>query len=478
MKTSSAHHPAALGWMMPLIIIVLFLVPVVGHSAGINSKDNAGAAAVRTNTPKPTHTPRPSNTPKPTATLDAFVSPLLGTTPLPLAQTLSRHARLPLVLKQPTPFPSPGPYGWKGIGDTWEAEAIGLDAAPANQFWGLAHKWWYDWGHRVRDTTAQAATSPAGTLAILEAGLKDIGYAPMLYCMSDASHGSLSPLDAAGLARKYPGRVWLLFNEPDNPFQCGSAIDENNSAKKIERWVEKENWEKLGEYLGQQYVLYYDAIKAADPAAKIFFNTWQLPLPTLTGIYKPGGVRLWNAFLQEVNRQGRSLDGLALHAYPSDPTTFHAGCQWYYYLEPNCVQEALVSAYKFFQGSDGTPSQNLYAALTRNKPIWITEIGVLQNLGYTISGGNPQKLTWKLVNEKFETPLLSWLTQNTIPNKSCAYINGVAWFTTYTPDYTASNLLDHLAFQAMPSVHQLSPVGATWRDASCPTCRCPGSGCP
>ncbi|PKO22395.1 MAG: hypothetical protein CVU38_09695 [Chloroflexi bacterium HGW-Chloroflexi-1] len=390
---------------------------------------------------------------------------------------------LPLALWHPTPFPTPGPYGWKGIGDTWEAKAIGLDAAPANQFWGLAPSWWYDWGYRVRDAAAQSATSPAGTLAILEAGLKDIGYVPMIFCPQDAASTAPSPQQAADLARRYPGRVWLLFNEPDNSDQCGASIKIKYS------WfppnpvtANPQDWKPLGKYLGEQYALYYNTIKAADPAAKVFaFNPVQLPLPTLSGLYWPGGVSLWNAFLEELTNQGQSLDGVAIHAYPSNASTYHTGCQWFYYLEPGCVQEALVSAYKFFQGTDATPSQNPYAALTRNKPIWITEIGTLAALNAPVQG---QPLTWARVRDGFEAPMLNWFKQSSIPGGNCAYINGVSWFSTYCKDpnhsppwwdYTASNLLDHLSF---PTQRRLTDVGAAWRDASCPTCQCPGPGCP
>ena len=403
-------------------------------------------------------------------------------TPTPTATATPTRTPTPTRTATPTATPTPTPikYGWKGISDTWEAEAIGLDAAPANQFWNLGPDWWYDWGYRVRDTSAQTAVSLASTLAILEAGLKDIGYVPMLLCPSDADPANfLSPQDAAGLARKYPGRVWLLFNEPDNLEQCGAAIDSGPNSKGL---ISTQNWEGLGRYLGAQYGLYYDAIKSANPTARIFaFSPVHLPLPTLSGLYWPGGVRLWNAFLQELNRQGRPLDGIALHAYPSNASTYHSGCQWFYYLEPVCVQEALDSAYKFFQGVDSTPSQNLYVALTRNKPIWITEIGTLAALNYSVQG---QPLTWTRVRDRFETPMLNWFKQCGVPGGSCSYINGVSWFSTHCKDpnhvppwwdYTASNLLDHLSF---PTQRRLTEVGAAWRDVSCPTCQCPGPDCP
>ena len=405
-------------------------------------------------------------------------------TPTPTATATPTRTPTPTRTATPTATPTPTPikYGWKGVGHGWEA--VYLTAVPANQFWGLAPNWWYDWGSTLYTPTpgATTASSSAATLALLEAGLQDIGYVPMIHCPNDSAATYPAAQDAAGLARRYPGRFWLLFNEPDNLDACGGDIDRKYNDPLTQKWVANRNWEKLGQYLGQQYVLYHDTIKAADPTARLFaFSPVQLPLPALSGLYWPGGVRLWNAFLQELNRQGRSLDGIALHAYPSNASTYHTGCQWYYYLEPMCVQEALVSAYKFFQGSDGTPSQNLYAPLTRNTPIWITEIGTLEGLGYPVAG---QPLTWLRVRDGFETPMLNWFKQNGVPGGSCAYINGMAWFSTHSKDpyhspplwdYTASNLLDHLSF---PTQRRLTEVGAAWRDANCATCQCPGPGCP
>lgn len=308
----------------------------------------------------------------------------------------------------------------------------------------------------------------------------------MIYCPSDVSSSNLSPQDAASLARKYPSRVWFLFNEPDNLEQCGSSINAKYSGRVPANpaVASPQDWEPLGKYLGEQYVLYYDAIKAADPAARVFaFNPVQLPLPTLSGVYWPGGVGVWNAFLKELSSRGRPLDGIALHAYPSNASTYHMGCQWHYYLEPGCVQEALISAHRFFQGTDATPSQNLYAMLTRNKPILITEIGTLAALNESVQG---QLLTWARVRDGFEVPMLNWLKQTSVTGGSYAYINGVSWFSTHAKDpdpthsplrydFTASNLLDHLSF---PVQRRLTEVGTAWRDATCPTCQCPGPSCP
>ncbi len=371
-----------------------------------------------------------------------------------------------------TPTPTPIQYGWKGIGHGWEAAY--LTAVPANQFWGLAPNWWYDWGSTLYTPTpgAAAASSSAATLALLEAGLQDIGYVPMIHCPNDSAATYPAAQDAAGLARRYPGRVWLLFNEPDNLDACGGAIDSNPDPK-TRGIVANKQWDKLGLYLGEQYVLYYDAIKVADPTARVFaFNPISLPMPDLIGLDPNfNGVLLWNRFLQEIQRQGRPLDGIALHAYPNNSTTWHSGCA-HSFLDYPCLQRALPDAYKFFQGTDAAPSKNNYQSLTIGKPIWITEIGSLTSV---------DSQSWLSTRNDFESPMIVWFKQNLPPGGSCQYIDAVAWFATHskdpngTWDYTASNLLNHLTF---PAQHQLTAVGVLWRDTTCFNCQCASPNCP
>jgi len=396
-------------------------------------------------------------------------------TPTPTATATPTRTSTPTRTATPTATPTPTPikYGWKGVGDPGL-----LDAHPSDGFWGVNPDWWYNWGAQGPFVGAQAVGSAAQVISILEAGLQDLHYVPMIHCPSEATSFYPDPQGAALLARKYPGRIWLLFNEPDNAALCGGDIN-----KRHQDFVPVDphasspgDWSDLGKYLGEQYVQYYDAIKAADPTARVFaFSPVQLPMPGLFGLFWPGGVELWNTFLQELNRQGRPLDGIAVHAYPSNASTYHQGCQSYY-LDPTCVQEALTSAYQFFQGTDNTPSQNAYPTLTRGKPIWVTETGALAALNASVQG---QPLTWARVRDGFETPMLTWFQQNTGIGGSRQYINGVAWFSTHYNggpgwDFTASNLLDHLN----PALRRPTEIGVRWRDTSCPTCQCPGPDCP
>lgn len=196
----------------------------------------------------------------------------------------------------------------------------------------------------------------------------------------------------------------------------------------------------------------------------------QLPLPGLSGLWAPGGVELWNAFLGAVQREGASLDGVAIHAYPNSHSTHHAGvCHDGDWLETGCAQAALQSAYKFFQGTDGSPSRNAYPQLTRNKPIWLTETGVLAPPGAWVGG---QPLSLARVSSSYQTPMINWFNAHIKAEGDLSYINAVAWFVTYSPDTPYTNLL------AGPGSSTLTAVGNTWQEASCPLCECPGPDCP
>ena len=73
-------------------------------------------------------------------------------------------------------------------------------------------------------------------------------------------------------------------------------------------------------------------------------------------------------------------------------------------LDPPCAQRALGDAYRFFQGTDGSPSRNHHPAYTRNTSIWITEIGVLDNA-----------ISWVQTRDGFEQPMLTWCQNNMLP---------------------------------------------------------------
>lgn len=396
----------------------------------------------------------------PPATANPTATPALATRPpatppaaAPPKTTLTTHTiRLPLMLKQ---YPWQLAYGWKGVGDPGQ-----LDAHPSDGFWGIYPDWWYNWGGEGSYTAKSGSRTMAETLADLEAGLQDPRYAPMIWCPHDVKSDQPTPEEAANLARRYPGRVWLMFNEPDNTaYQCGYWI---NQDPRYHPFFQYSNWEGLGEYLAQQYILYYDAIKAADPYSRLFaVGLLALPMPTLSNPWWRDGVPVWNAFVTELADQGHTLDGIAIHAYPNSGSSFHQNCLTgpAGYLDYGCVQRALGDAHGFFQTQSGTAA----------KTIWITEIGSLTSV---------DQQPWTTTRDGFENPLLSWFSQHIRPGQDRQYVNAVSWFSTHyktaTEDFTASNLLNHL----QPELKQLTAVGQAWRDRTCPDCACPGPDCP
>lgn len=395
-----------------------------------------------------------------TPTSDVFDSPLptptkgVGPTATPLERSaLTHRVFLPLVQDQLLR------YGWKGT-------AGGDIASP---------DWYYYW--ELQTPFPAVGASQVTALERLEAGLAESAkYVPMVWCTSDVPHFGFpnqpfpTPSQIAGLANKYPGRVWLMFNEPDNSDPaagCGGHIlnDVING-----HLIANGEWTALGTYLAEEYAKYYRAIKQADPTARVFtIAPLRLPMPTLSGVAESVGVPLWNSFLQGVQDEGVDMDGIAIHAYPNNPSTRHTPtCHAGDPLEAPCVQEALLDAYKFFQGTDGAISQNAYPGLTRNKTIWITETGVLANSGTCAVGKtlNPER-----VRDEYLRPMVQWLNAHAVPTGDAPYLNAMAWYVTYVATQPCTSLLID------DRSGSLSVVGEAWRDATCPSCACPGPDC-
>ena len=412
-----------------MLVLALALITLFGAHA-LDSKANAPANRLFDSYLAPTPTsvaPRPSSTVAP----GTRPSPTPGVPGPPPRVLTTRKIYLPLALKK---YPSQLVYGWKGVGDPGQ-----LDAHPSDGFWEIYPDWWYNWGANGPFVGGQGIRSVAETLAGLEAGLQDPRYVPMIWCMADVNAGP-TPAQVANLARQYPGRVWLVFNEPDNNIdQCGSRIDQD---PRYHPFFQNQNWTGLGTYLAQQYILYRDAIKAADPYSRLFpLGLLHLPMPNLQGQSWDRAIPIWNAFAAELSRQGRYLDGVAIHAYPYNVSTFHQGCTDSH-LDHQCVKESLLAAHGFFQS----------LSMTTGKPIWITEIGTLASDLFQ---------SWTTTRDGFENPMLQWFNQHIKPGQDCQYLNAISWFSThyygnqYT-DFTASDLLDYK--QAQQGLKLRTPV--------------------
>lgn len=418
---------------------------------------------------------------------------------------MTPHARLPIIRRDftptptitptptltPTPSRTPTPikYGWKGVGHTGDAAALGANNDPGNDFWGINPDWWYDWHHSGITQAIEASSEEIVSQMALR--LTDPEYVPIIWCTSDVDN-AVPPEEIAGLARDHPGRVWLMFNEPDNDSHsdsCGYRIKIKHD------YYTSQDWEGLGRYLADEYGKYATAILNADRTARVFtFAPLQLPMPGLTVPtasvdYGQRAIPLWKGFLTALASTPTPppIHGIAIHAYPNNGSTFHLGptrCNGVephipqYHLDPNCVKRAIESAYPYFQGVPGFG--NPHPELTKEKPIWLTETGVL--IGHS-------QLSWDSVKTGYQTPLMNWLIPQMAPNTQscCAWINSVAWYSTHraiTEDlnHTASNLLvptpmPTVAPGATPVLGTLTPLGEAWKALRCDECNCPGYDC-
>ncbi len=412
-------------------------------------------------------------------------------TPTPTATATATATRTPTPTRTATPTATPTPtpikYGWKGIADPGELSS----ATTANGFWGLNPGWYYNWGYGGPWAAAHGAQAQSSAVIAsqLAAALADPAYVPMIWCTDEVVSG-ISPETAAGLARAHPGRVWLIFNEADqngDGDNCGTKINAHYT-KDVNPpifYYDGSHWPQLGEYLAKQYIRYYDAIKAADPTARFFplGGLWLVSYPGFSG-----ESQIWNGFTSylanptaEPNHTPRGLDGITTHAYPHS-----AACG---VADAACLQQALVRAHNFYQGTAAPPNTN--PTVTAAKPIWITEIGNLAAGGSPPGAPQGRPTAQAYTASVLTQPLLTWFTAQAMPGGSVPYFNGLAWFSTHDcrrnpdgsiKDFTASDLLDigpvACPITTQPLTQQRTMIGQAWAAAACATCACPGPDCP
>ncbi len=257
-------------------------------------------------------------------------------------------------------------------------------------------------------------------------------------------------------------------------------------------YISDNNWAGLGTYIAQQYIRYYNAIKAADPTARIFGPALEyLPRPTLPVIF-PRAIPIWEAFLNELYRVDPNkpwLDGIALHAYPNHHSTYHTSFDGItctgvdgnipdWFLDAPCVEQALRDGYRYLQDTNTSGPGNPHPELTGGRPIWITETGVLYD---TLSHPNwRNELPWSRTRDYYQQPLLTWFRTAAAPlgqppqepsADCCMWFNSLTWFVSHWNWYEATSLLD------APNGN-LNALGVNWCDATCLGCSAPGYDAP
>ncbi len=361
--------------------------------------------------------------------------------------------------------------------------------------YSLGVTWWYDWQHDY-------AWEPFVT------GRKIVEprYQPMVWCpnlpgepgvppgFAEPDRGLWNPQELADKARRYTGRTWLIFNEPDFPpsihpdtpnvysyQQCGQVLcgmanyatlpapvvlPPNVAPTPTRTWTPTPtpppgatatatpspvwpcSWPtatvypvyydqlraKMIRMAADRYAQIYRIIKANDPTAKVF----------CCGNFDAGYTTWLADFLQQLRlyHSDVKIDGLAIHAYPwgsSVPLCWSSPLQssW------ACVQRQLEKNRNDFR--------NIGAPLVPDAPIWITETGYL-GVPAVVSTAT---LTAQQVQQYVMDPMIGWLQSG-----STGY-QAVAWFISIdaTPP-PSTTLFEATAPENTPSA--MTILGARW----------------
>ena len=379
-----------------------------------------------------------------------------------------------------------GPLAWyKGVGQS-------IDYVNHSFVYSLGITWWYDWQHEY-----------AWEYFVTGRKIVEPSYKPMIWCphlpgepgptpshYTDREKGLWNPEELAAKARQYPGRTWLIFNEPDFPpsklgssysfQQCGQVLCEmvnyatlpaqatlppgmtptptatfrptatlppGTTATPLPTQVWPCSWPaanptptyypglqaKMIRMAADRYAQIYRIIKANDPTAKVF----------CCGNFDAGYTTWLADFLQQLRlyHSDVKIDGLAIHAYPwgssvRDCWNSPLGSSW------TCMQLQLEKNRNEFR--------NIGAPLVPDAPLWITETGYL-GVPAVVSTAT---LTAQQVQQYVMDPMIVWLQSG-----STGY-QAVAWFISIGADPLETNLFVKPAPSHTPSA--MTILGARW----------------
>jgi hypothetical protein len=432
MKPPSIHRQT---WLLSLPMVALIGLCLIWALAG-QSKASAGLAfdsPLRPPyTPNPIRTPGAEASPTPAPTLGAFVSPL--STPIPLVVPFirpyygpptpgpyvpsatatprpavprapgSRLVFLPAVMNN---FPTYLTYGPKGIGDAWQNWQPGRSGTNMQ---ALDYQWYYDW-----------------TFNYLPQRGQDPRYVRMIWCnettgidINGVTH-SITDMARADYNAGLSGRVWLIYNEPDDPIQCTAFLGDAPAA-------------------ARHFEMVYDMIKAGDPSAHVFAGglLWLKTAETQTW---------WSNFITTLKNDGAlyKLEGVHIHLYPyfstSDQRQSPGGC-----LNVNC-------AAKLAQVANDWYMQQHVGLGIGDRPIWITEMGWLWDPTTRTNCYNMSK-DW--IRDNFMRPMSQWFARDPAwPYVAQAGLNpgydGVAWYVTWDDPFPCTHLLNNLGANSTPT---------------------------
>lgn len=377
----------------------------------------------------------------------------------------------------------------------------------------LGVSWWYDWQHDYTwgDTGAFAWSQ----------------YTPMVWCAdmpneagvppgpSDNGKGHWNPQELATRVAQNPGRIWLIFNEPDFPptdlnnqsptptpgygfQQCGrilcqmanratlppvATLPPNTTPTPTRTFTPTPTppagatrtptptpvwpcwWPqtsptpayyndlqaKMVRIAADRYAQMYRIIKSTDPTSKVF----------CCGNFFAADTTWWQAFLENLRNYHSDvkIDGVAIHAYPWSISVRNCALV----TQPDTIWNCMEPELEQFREDHEAELQQPGTPLVPDAPIWITEIGYL--VGPWGNGPTPAAtLTYGEVTSYLMTPLVAWLQGG-----GTGY-QAVAWFVSIdnireTP--LESQLFGFVPAPATPSA--LTTPGSTWASIAPPT---------
>jgi hypothetical protein len=295
------------------------------------------------------------------ASAKSCLSPKLRVAEVP---SLEARGYVPLVVG------TGGQDNWKGVGKAASGDT--LQNLPSIS-WHFTWQPWSGWGTE--------------------------GWVPLVKASDCDTQGELDTL--ASLAAQHPGAWWLIFNEPDLEGQ-----DDTNP--------------QVG---AARYEAAYDAIKGADPWAKL--------LCCGTAFSNTAWLDAFEGYLT------RPVDGVHFHGYPCRSNDSQACEDNYWGFYDRYEMELAFSKMNAFYGY--CQSKQSFAG----KPIWLTEFGILSTI--------ENESSYIYVRDNVMVPFLEYMDEN-------QKFARVAWFSDRYAYLSASDLTY--------SDDSLTPLGTTWEAAT------------
>jgi hypothetical protein len=253
-----------------------------------------------------------------------------------------------------------------------------------------------------------------------------VRFAQLVRTVGDAISPSLDELRAA--ARRHPGSLWFVGNEPDVVLQDNATPEQ----------------------YARNYGLVYQALKEADPSAQV----------AIAGVSQPTPLRM--AYLDQVLDAYRRLYGTEM---PVDIWNVHAYIlreernSWGVGIPPGMpVDQGLL--YEIKDHADMAIFRRQIADFRRwmadrgqrDKPLIVSEYGTLMPEDY----GFPAEVVSRFMVDTFDYFLTARDPQTGYPADDNRLVQTFCWFSAATLEFPSANLFD-------PVTRAITPVGKVFR---------------